>query len=231
MRLIVRSFLRRWLLVCVLLLPMQGQARAYEDFLLAVQMDDLTTVKSFLQRGIDVNTIDPAGFPALTLAIREHALKVAGFLVEQRDIKLDQQNPVGEDAMMYAALNGHESLVRRLIQLGAPINKVGWTSLHYAATYGHTEICQLLLEQHAYIDAESPNKTTPLMMAAGFMKRATVVLLLKEGADPTLKNEAGLTAAGFAEKTNDQELAAWLRRREDDFRRRYPPSPGSLPLH
>lgn len=215
------SLRRLFFLGLWLLLPMQIQARAYEEFLLAVQTDDLRTVKSLLQRGVGVNTIDPAGFPVLTLAIRDQALKVAEFLIEYPEIKLSQLNPAGEDAMMYAALNGNENLVRRLIQLGAPVNKTGWTSLHYAATNGHTTLCQLLLEQHAYIDAQSPNNTTPLMMAAGFMKRATVLLLIKEGADPTLKNDAGLTAADFAEKTNDKELSAWLRRREDDFRKRY----------
>lgn len=226
MQLIFQRFL--WM-AGLLLAPLQAQAGAYQDFLSAVQRDDVASVKSLVQRGVDVNTIDPAGFPALTLAIRDQSLKVAEFLLEQPNLRLDQLNAVGEDALMYAALNGYEKLVQRLIQLGAPINKTGWTALHYAATHGHTEICQLLLDESAYIDAESPNRTTPLMMAANFMKRATVLLLIKEGADPTLKNDAGLSAADFAARTNDQELAAWLRRREEDFRLRHPASSANHP--
>jgi len=60
------------------------------------------------------------------------------------------------------------------------------------------DVVRLLLEHHAYIDAESPNKTTPLMMAARYGLPQVVSLLLEEGADPTLRNEQGLTALDFA---------------------------------
>ena len=59
---------------------------------------------------------------------------------------------------------------------------------------------ELLLENHAYIDAESPNGTTPLMMAAHYGTPAAVKLLLEAGADPTLKNQLGLTAIDFARR-------------------------------
>jgi hypothetical protein len=72
--------------------------------------------------------------------------------------------------------------------------------LHYAASGGHVDILQMLLDQSAYIDAESPNKTTPLMMAARYGSPESVQLLLDAGADPTLRNELGLTALDFAER-------------------------------
>ena len=56
----------------------------------------------------------------------------------------------------------------------------------------------LLLEYHAYIDAESPNGTTPLMMAAGYGSVQATRVLLRAGADVTVKNAEGLTALDFA---------------------------------
>ena len=56
----------------------------------------------------------------------------------------------------------------------------------------------LLLEENAYIDAASPNNTTPLMMAAHYSTPAAVKLLLEAGADPMLKNDLGLSAIDFA---------------------------------
>ena len=66
---------------------------------------------------------------------------------------------------------------------------------------------RLLLENHAYIDAESPNKTTPLMMAAHYGNPGVVKLLLEEGADPLLKNQLGLSAIDFAQRANRQASA------------------------
>ena len=108
-----------------------------------------------------------------------------------------------------------------LVQREADVNKPGWTPLHYAASAGspqHAVIISLLLENHAYIDATSPNGTTPLMMAAPYGSIEAVQLLLEEGADPTLKNQLGLTAADFALRVSRTEsaekIAAAIRRRQ-----------------
>ncbi|MDB5869706.1 MAG: Ankyrin [Polaromonas sp.] len=76
------------------------------------------------------------------------------------------------------------------------------TPLHYAASGSQPAVISLLLENSAYIDAESPNGTTPLMMAAMYGSSDVVKLLLKEGADITLKNQQKLTALDFAQRGN-----------------------------
>jgi len=68
----------------------------------------------------------------------------------------------------------------------------------------------MLLNRSAYIDAESPNKTTPIMMAARGGHILTVKLVLDEGADATLKNELGMSAMDFAEKHNHKDIAEGL---------------------
>jgi ankyrin repeat protein len=57
---------------------------------------------------------------------------------------------------------------------------------------------RLLIENDAYVDAESPNGTTPLMMAAYYSSPNAVKLMLEEGADPLLKNQDGQTALDMA---------------------------------
>jgi ankyrin repeat protein len=65
----------------------------------------------------------------------------------------------------------------------------------------------LLIDNDAYIDAESPNGTTPLMMAAYYATPNAVKLMLEEGADPTLKNQDGMTALDLA-LAKDKTLSA-----------------------
>lgn len=173
-------------------------AGSYEDYFKAVQMDDVKTVQALLQRGFDPNTVSPTGVPALMLAVREPSLKVALLLAGWPKVKTEVRNDKDESVLMLAALKGYLPLVKKLVENDADVNKPGWTPLHYAATTGQVAVIEFLLENSAYIDAESPNGTTPLMMAARYGNEKAVQLLITEGADLNLKNQLGLTALDFA---------------------------------
>ena len=185
-------------------------AGSYEDFFSAIKKDDVATIRQLTTRGFDVNTPDPQGQYGLILAIREPSPKVANALIEAPKINLNASNALGESPLMLAALSGQLGLVTKLVANGADVNKTGWTPLHYAASNGHVEVIKLLLENHAYIDAESPNQSTPLMMASMYGNPQSVKLLLEEGADPLLKNQIGLTALQFAQRANRPDSAELL---------------------
>ncbi len=177
-----------------------ARAGSYEDFFQAVEHDDDAKVSQLLGRGFDANTVGPSGSPALMQAIRAPAPKVIGLLLKAPGIRAEVRNDKDESALMLAALAGMRDACARLIALDADVNKTGWTPLHYAATGGDEAVIRLLLAHYAYIDAESPNQTTPLMMAAMYGSTAGVKLLLEAGADATLRNAAGLSALDFAQR-------------------------------
>ena len=182
---------------------------AYEDFFKAVKSDNVRTVQALLQRGFDPNTVNPEGVPALMLAVREPSLKVAELLASWPKTKTELRNDKDESVLMLAALKGHFSLVQKLVEHDADVNKPGWTPLHYAASAGHVQIVEYLLEHSAYIDAESPNGTTPLMMAAMYGSPEAVKVLIQAGADLSSKNQLGLSAWDFAvrgQRQNAKEL-------------------------
>ncbi len=192
-------------LVLLLGFATQARANAFDDFFTAIKRDDAATLQLLNLRGFDLNTRNEKGECALFLALRDGSLSAANYLLSQPDVKVELRTAKGESPLMMAALKGHLSLVQLLIERKAEVNKPGWTPLHYAATNaepGSAQVVRLLLEHHAYIDAESPNKTTPLMMAAHYGHPAVVKLLLEEGADPLLKNEQGLSAIDFAHRAN-----------------------------
>jgi len=183
------------------------QAGSYDDFFRAIKQDDAGEVAQLVQRGFDPNTLDPKGLHGLFIAAREPSPKVAQVLADFPKTNVEWRSPQDESALMIAALKGETELVKKLIARDADVNKPGWAPLHYAATNGHVEIMQILLAHHAFIDAESPNKTTPLMMAAHYGSRDAVKLLLDEGADASAKNELGLTAIDFAYRAGRQDVA------------------------
>jgi uncharacterized protein len=190
-------------------------AGAYEDFFSAIKRDDSSAVQSLLQRGFDPNTLDPKKLHGLFIALREPSPKVAQILIKAPKIDLNPITDDGETPLMMAVFKGQTELAIQMIEKGADVNKTGWTPLHYAATAGNVQLIKILLENYAYIDAESPNKTTPLMMAAHYGTPGAVKLLLEEGADVSLKNEVGLTAIDFAQRALKQDsvdvISAFIR--------------------
>lgn len=187
-----------------------ASAGSYEDFFTAVKRDDAGTLRALASRGFDVNSRGPEGQTGLFLAAKAEAWRAFEALLAAPGIDLDATNEAGETAMMIAAIKGRADLVKRLLDLGAQVNKPGWTALHYAASGPDTESVRLLIERGAAIEATSPNRSTPLMLAAGYGPEASVDLLLARGADPKRRNDLQLSAADFARRAERVQLAARL---------------------
>jgi uncharacterized protein len=194
-----------------------AHAGSYEDYFRSVETDEAAVVKRLLGRGFDPNTLDPKGQHGLYVALQESSLKVAQLLVDWPKTDLNRLNAKGESPLMLAALKGHAKLAEAMVKKGADVNKTGWAPLHYAASSGNVPIMAMLIENSAYIDAESPNGTTPLMMAAMYGTPEAVKFLIEEGADVQLKNVQGLTALQFAQRAdraNSIELITTALRRK-----------------
>jgi hypothetical protein len=206
----MRIYFRFAVYLFVLIVISQARAGSYDDFFAAIKRDNPQAIVELLQRGFDPNTIDPSGRHGLFIALSDGSLKAAEALIAWPKTNVEWRSPKDESPLMIAAFRGHTDLVRKLIARDAHVNKPGWAPLHYAATGGHVEIMAILLEEHAFIDAESPNKSTPLMMAAMYGTPAAVRLLLQEGADPTMRNELGMSAVDFAQRGNRKDSAEMI---------------------
>jgi ankyrin repeat protein len=83
--------------------------------------------------------------------------------------------------------------------------------LHNAALGGNAEVIALLLDCGARIDAaEGESGATPLMLAASLGRTNAVALLLRRGANPTLRDHAGHTALDRAKETDEDETIKLL---------------------
>ncbi|WP_442782554.1 ankyrin repeat domain-containing protein [Collimonas fungivorans] len=199
------------LLLGLACLPLLSQASNLDDYVKAVKLDDERGMKKLLAAGVSPNLAEKQrGDTGLILALHEDSKKVFGLLLNAKGIDLNLRARNGDTALMVASYKGDVAAVKALLDKEAEPNNTGWTALHYAAAIGNNEIVQMLLDASAYIDAGSPNNTTPIMMAARGGKIETVKLLLDSGADVTLKNDVGMTAIDLAKKFDHNDIADGL---------------------
>jgi ankyrin repeat protein len=151
------------------------------------------------------------GDTPLTWALRSESWDLARVLLDAQGIDVNMENRYGETPLMLAVIKGREAEFDRLLKLGAKVNKTrGWTPLHYAATEGRTSMMKRLIELGADVNAQTKAGITALDMAAKKPSREAVMMLLRAGAYRDYCTDRGMSAADFAKKAGDEELAKYL---------------------
>jgi ankyrin repeat protein len=203
----------RPILISLLLLlaaPLPVFAGAYEDILIAARDDRTDIVVNLVQRGMDPNTSDRSGTTLAMFAAASGNEKLLEFLLMNK-CNILKQNMYGDTAVGIAALSGHLSIVRRLVDAGANLGGRGWNPLHYAAFNGHTDTLRFLLERRAPIDAWAPNRQTALMLATKNGHLEVVRLLTEANANMELADADGNTALSLAVSAGNTVIADFLR--------------------
>jgi uncharacterized protein len=121
----------------------------------------------------------------------------------------------GRTALHYAAADGNEAEVSRLLREGADANAQddnGWSPLHFAAQAVSPSITSLLLAAGACVDVTDSFCNTPLWKAVFSSKgNGSVIALLRQaGASPTAVNNHGVSPVSLARTIANYDVAQFF---------------------
>lgn len=151
----------------------------------AIQHYNSDAYKQLLKYGIDVNIQNESGMTALMMAIdRIHGIPINLIypLLDKSDPSIQDND--GYTLLLYGLINGvDKDFIKKI--LAKDVNAVNIPTKKHVL---HKEL------RPPYFTKGS----TPLMVAAGRGMELAVCLLLRAGADPSIKNREGKTALFYA---------------------------------
>jgi ankyrin repeat protein len=203
-----------------------------EQFMLAAQYGEIKKIKTFLNKGIDVNTKYEDGYTALHWAAQEGYEELARFLI-RKDADINSIDEEGRTPLEIACSNQQFRIVKLLFENNADhtISSNGFTPLHAAASGGSVEIVNFLLDKGLNIHARDENGIdwTPLHWVGkeGTVKVAR--LLIDRGADIYSKAMDGCTPLHIAAIHANYDVVEFFAREYKDLN--VQSDNGSTPLH
>lgn len=97
-----------------------------------------------------------------------HGAAMHGDVPDDVGADIDALDDEGWSALHYAAWNGHESAVKRLLAAGADVNVRACptlsTALHYAAGMGYPNVVRTLVDAGADTTARDADRRTPALV-------------------------------------------------------------------
>ena len=174
---------------------------------------DEARVLKALEQGANPNTRNRSGQTALYLFAQKGKAEAAAKLIEKgADVNLETLDKT--TPLMAAAHGGYLAVAKLLVENGADIHRkdqIELDAVMYAASRGHVEVMNYLIEQGKVdVNALLKHDTTVLMWAAGYGQLGTVKALIERGADPSAKDDRGMTAGDVARKQGLKEVADYL---------------------
>jgi uncharacterized protein len=162
--------------------------------------------------------MDRYGRTAFIWASQNGLFTIVEHMLREKMIQdINLQDNIGWTALMEAAWNGHEDIVKLLISYGADWevqDGVGWSALLLAFSKGHKTISDALLEHGAHLDTidDEDEGMTALIRACDHGNTDLAVQLVTHGANVNYVTENGETALSKALNNSFTSLVELLLR-------------------
>lgn len=189
------------------------------DIINLVRKNDITAVKSALDRGVDVNVKDRKGRSLLLISTIGKQTEMAKLLISYK-ANVNLQDEQLDSPFLYAGASGQTELVNLFLENGARFdvfNRYNGTALIPACERGHVETVKVLVKTKGFpINHVNRLGWTALMEAVilgnGTSKYQEIVQILKDnGADINIPDHSGKTPLERAESMGFKEIVRILK--------------------
>ncbi|KAI8979032.1 ankyrin repeat-containing domain protein [Pilobolus umbonatus] len=177
----------------------------------AAKEGNIAAVKRLLKKVANMQNPDPeTGSTTLLYAARYNNIELVELLLEygHEDDAISVSNE-GITVLMIAAMYNYEEIfflyVSRYPECIHAISKNGWTALLYAAQNGNANLVSYLLSISADFDHIDNDGNSALHHASAWGHTTVMDLLVSEGCNVDLQNNARLTAYDYAFSQSIQE--------------------------
>ncbi len=191
------------------MLKLRGYDIDIDSFFRAIKGDDIISLKSFYDAGIDANSQNSSKQTALIYAIQNAETKTVKALIEKAD--MNKVDGVGNSPIHFALQKNKDEIVDLLLEKGADVNVAGisgsiksQTILNLAATRGRDDLVKKLLEKNADPNIADSEKTSPLISACvgSSANVENVKMLLEKNAKVDQQETTGVTALMYIASTD-----------------------------
>ena len=171
---------------------------------LAAEYNIPSSLEILLEHGADVSLKTSSGETALDIAVKNKNNECVQIFKEHIN-----------NALWKAVATESSDDVKSALELGADINKLdksGITPLMQSSQNGSEEIVKLLCEHNASLNVQSLGyKHTAVCFAASYNNVSCLEILLKHGADASLKTSSGETALHLTIRNKHNECTKILK--------------------
>ncbi len=117
----------------------------------AVIYDNLKSVKYLIEKGADIEITDINGWNSFMFACAKGYIDIVKYILGLYPNIVDNKSKSGETALMIAADNGRDEIVRYLLENNASVkekNLNGHSALYISYSKGYFEICEQLIKYY-----------------------------------------------------------------------------------
>lgn len=178
----------------------------------AVIIGNIDIVVELLRRGARLHSRDKYGQVPLHIAVQKGDIEIVRLVLDEESLNAIDSD--GYTPLTASCITGDLEIVELLISSGAKVDYQSkmdkHTALHVAAQYGHPRVGELLLNNHADINAKNKKGFTPLHLAFQRGKRTMIEILIRRKANVNDKLDDNIPLLHMATRKGDENLVLLL---------------------